>query len=373
MQLDFTAAVNELGNEATFRIANEARPPSRYLLETVLPEVNMETFHVDGGALTVRPTMAGLTAMDSPYAPGGVVQLSTFLQESAKLSIDVPLNEKSLRELLQLAMRIAAGGGSTTEVVVNNVLNFYEKVVIQSHLDTAEWLRGQALGFGAIDWTFNSKKLEVDYGVPTANKLTARTVAGNTAYSGSSSAFWTDVKAAQRILRYRIRAIILGTDLFNDIIANSVNNIEVVLQTGNVFRIRRLVAREGNTQLSSDARETIDLITYDEEGEKLDPANPGSTIKVPFFPRTKMAFIGEATNDGFRIGQGATDDPLNEVALGYTHIAPTVEGGGRPGRWGRVYTPEGKPYMLKGEAAANLLPVIEVPTKLVIATSELAA
>ncbi len=61
--------------------------------------------------------------------------------------------------------------------------NFSNALLIQPHLDVAEWLRGQALCTGALAWTFNGLKLEVDYGIPAGNKLTHRTA--NDAYSGS--------------------------------------------------------------------------------------------------------------------------------------------------------------------------------------------
>ncbi len=147
--------------------------------------------------------------------------------------------------------------------------------------------------------------------------------------------------------------------------------MEVIAQAGNTFTVRRLVSRGGNTVPTSDAREVITFITYDEEGEILDPANPGQTINVPFLPRNKIVWVGEATNDGYRVGQGATDDPTNDLALGYTHIAPTVEGG-MSGRWARLFTPEEQPWQLRGQGAQNLLPVIEAPAKIVVATSTIA-
>ncbi len=376
MNLNFQGAIDDMGGaNATWRLANAARPAANYLLATLLPEMNKPTYHVESGTMTVRPTMAGLVGMDSPYPPSGVVQLGTFLEQSAKIANNTTLSEKSLREIQTLvAMMLMNGeGADVARILGTEVLNFYEKVVIQAQLDTAEWLRGQAIATGAIAWTFNGIALTVDYGVPTANKLTARTIGANTAYSGSSSSFWTDELAAQRLLRYRVRARLLSTDLFSDIIRNSVNSMEVIAQAGNTFTVRRLVSRGGNTVPTSDAREVITFITYDEEGEILDPANPGQTINVPFLPRNKIVWVGEATNDGYRVGQGATDDPTNDLALGYTHIAPTVEGGGRAGRWGRVYTPENRPWQVVGEAVSNLLPVIEVPGKLVIGTSELSA
>ncbi len=374
INLNFRAVIDALGgDEAMFRIANAVRPPSRYLFNTILPERPRSTYNVSSGTLTVRTTMAGLTAMDSPYVPGGVVEMSTFLLQTAKLSVETALSENAQRELQQLVAQLRLGGGDDGAALAEEVLNFYEKVILQAHLDTAEWLRGQALAFGEIDWTFNQKQLAVNYGVPAAHLLTARTIAGGTAYSGASSSFWADSMEAMRLLRYQVAAVILSTRLLQDIISNPVNNIEVVAQDGANFTLRRLVSRGGNTLPTSDARETMRVVTYDEEAEVFDLNAPGGTIRVPFLDPTKMLFIGRATNEGYRVGQGSTDDPLNELELGYTHVAPTVEGGGRPGRWGRVYTPEQYPYKLMGQAVSNILPVLENPTKIVVATSELSS
>ena len=340
-----------------------------YLFNTLLPEMNKPSYYVDSGTMTVRSTMAGLVGMDSPYPPGGMVETNTFLEQSAKMAIDVPLHERTLRSIQEMLTQVMIAGGSTKEALAQEALNFLNKVVIQAMLDRAEWLRGQALVNGEIDWTFNGINLAVDYGIPTANMLTSRT--GNDAYNGSASKFWTDVRAAQRLLRYNVRAVIAHSDTINAIVDNSVNNALIVNQSIGGMAIRRYKDVEGNTVPSADARDALTLIAYDEEGEILDPANPGSTITVPFMPTGKLLFVGNNNRSGYRVGQGSTDDPTEDLALGYTHLAPTVEGGS-PGRWARLFTPPEQPWQLRGQGAQNLLPVLEAPAKVVVATSTIA-
>lgn len=366
MQLNFMEAITALGSNASFRIANAARPPANYLFNTLLPETMKPTYYIDSGNMTVRATMAGLVGMDSPYPPGGVVEMSTFLEQSAKMAIDVPLIEGTLRQIQEMLAQLMMNGGSTKEALSQEALNFLQKVIIQALLDRAEWLRGQSLVTGAINWTFNKKNLLVDYGIPTANFLTSRS--GNDAYDGSTSKFWTDVRAAQRLLHYSVRAVIAHSTTIDAIVNNAVNAALILNQSTGGMSIARYLTIGGNTVPSSDARDRITLIAYDEEGEIFDPTSPADTITVPFMSTGKLLFVGNNNRSGYRVGQGSTDDPTDDLALGYTHLAPTVEGGA-PGRWSRLFTPEGEPWQLRGQGVQNLLPVIEAPKKIVIATT----
>jgi len=366
MDLNFVEAISALGPNASFRIANAARPPANYLFNTLLPETPKPSYYIDSGNMTVRATMAGLVGMDSPYPPGGVVEMSTFLEQSAKMAIDVPLNEGTLRQIQEMLAQVMLGGGSTKEALSQEALNFLSKVIIQALMDRAEWLRGKALTTGAINWTFNKKNLLVDYGVPAANFLTSRT--GNDAYDGSASKFWTDVRAAQRLLHYSVRAVIAHSTTIDAIVNNAVNAAQITAQSVGGMAISRYLTIGGTTVPSTDARDRITIVAYDEEGEIFDPADPENTITVPFMTSGKLLFVGNNNRSGYRVGQGSTDDPTEDLALGYTHLAPTVEGGA-PGRWSRLFTPEGQPWMLRGQGVQNLLPVIEAPKKIVVATT----
>lgn len=364
MELNFSEILRQLGPDAAFRIINAARPPADYVFNGILPEQTRATYHVRNGSMTIRATMAGLVGADSPYPPVGAMEVTTFSEQTAKLASQVVLPEMVQRELQQLLATLGNAAAST-EAARNTVLNFVDKLLSQSHLDTMEYLRGQVLTTGAIDWTFNKKRLQVNYGVPSANLFAQRT--GTAGYGGSASMLWTDLRAANALLKQRVRARIAHPDTIEMILANDANNIFVTNldPLGNVT-FRRIV-NTTTGQLSSDARDTVTFIAYGGEGEILDPANPGQTIIVPFLDTGKIINIGDPIPPGFQVGLGtAAELPENALPIGYTHLGPTVEGGGRPGRWGDVYVPEHQPWQVVGREVTNGLPVLEDPKKLVV-------
>lgn len=373
MNLNFAEALATLGGNAALRIANGARPAGNYLFNTFLPERLQPDYHVEAANMIVRATMAGLAAMDSPYPPGGNVEVSTFLENSAKLAITSTITEQAMRQLQALMRQMQFDGTLTNEFLQREALNFLQKVIVQAQLDRSEWLRGQALVTGAIDWTFNQKNLLVNYGIPAANFLTTRTDAANTAYSDTASAFWTDVAAARRLLRYNIRAAILNSATMDKILNNAVNSLEIMSQDNQTFTVRRFVTIGGNTVPDSDVRYRMEFIVYDEEAEILDTTAGllGRTQTIKFMPDGKILFVGQNRLSGYRVGTGSTDNPRNDMELGWHAICPTVEGGGVPGRWARLYTPEGFPMHLRGEGASNELPVIMSPDAIVVATTEM--
>ena len=366
MTLNFQAALDSLGPGFAARISREGRAPAEYHLAMLLPEQARNTYSVDAANMTVVPTMAGLTAMDSPYAPVGQVKLSTFLEKTAKITSKAKLSEEAQRELQAIATRLAASGASSSEAMAAEVLGF-QSVILQAHFDTAEYLRGQALFNGAIDWTYGVQRVQVDYGVPAANKLTTRT--GTAAYDGADTEFWADVREAQRLARYNVAEVIAHIDTLQAVIGNEANGIEVTAQDGNYFTLSRLVG--ANDRRSTDARDSLRVYGYGLEGSVIDPEDPTQTVDVPFVPKGKILFVGRAARPAYRVGQGAQVPVTDSLAVGYHHIAPTVEGGGMPGRWSRVYSPEQTPYQLFGEGVGNELPVIESPQKLVILSTEI--
>jgi len=372
MNLNFSAVLSALGSDAVLRIANAIRPAGDYLFASLLPERNRATYQASSGSMTVRATMAGMVGMDSPYPPTGVVDSSTFLEATVKVANQPYLPEAAIREL-QTLMQAASGAGAGVVTVdaVAEALNFLQKVVIQPHIDTAEYLRGEALVGGAIDWTFNLKRLQVGFGVPAANMLANRT--GTAAYGGTASGFWADMLALRKALRYNVRIFIAHPDTIDVIVSNSANSLAVVGQDGSTFQVRRFISQNGTNTASSDARETMTLVGYDKEGEILDPLSAGSTIKVPFMPKGKILAVGNNAESGYRVGQGSTNDPVDALALGYTHIGPTVEGGGVPGRWARLFTPEHMQMQLHGQGVSNLMPVIEAPAKIAVASTDMPA
>jgi hypothetical protein len=363
VNLNFAEILRALVVGMIFQIANGARPAASYLFATLLPEMLKYDYQAKSGNMIVRSIMAGLSAMDSPYPESAVVEVSTFDEETAKIANTARMTEAALRQLQQMLMQLQISGQATNEVLLREALNFLDKVIVQGHLDTMEWLRGQAL-LGTIDWSFNGKRLLVDYGIPSANKLTART--GNDGYGGSASKFWTDVRSIRRQLRHDVRAILAHPDTIDMIRYNSVNSLVVISEGAGSVTFRRV---NGQGNFTQDTADTISLVSYGLEGEVEDPANPGKAKKVPFLASGKLMGIGNNGVSGYVVGQGSTPPPAN--ALGYTHLAPTVEGGGRPGRWADLYTPQDAPWQLVGRGVSNGLPVIEAPEKIVIATTEM--
>jgi hypothetical protein len=372
MDLNLQAALAALPANAAFRVANERVPDGDYLFNTILPERNVPSYHVDAGSMTIRATMAGLVGMDSPYPPGGLVDISTFLKNTAKIANQVNLSEAVLRQMQELVMRLTAQGMPTVETVQRNLLNFLDKVVIQPHIDRFEWMRGRAL-LGNLQWIFNDKTLDIDYGIPAENIL-ANHAAGD-AYGGATSKFWTDVRTIRRLLKNNVRAIIAHGTTVDVIRDNVINGLVTVAETttpgGRVKTVTLRRLNPTNGQFSADVGDTVTLVAYDGEGEVIDPADPKSTIVVPFMDAGKLLGIGNNVGRGFSVGQGSTDNPDADQAIGYTHIAPTIEGGGRPGRWSDVFTPENAPWMVVGRAVTNGIPVIQDPTKVAIASSDM--
>jgi len=368
----FNDALDELDGDFAFEIANELRAPSRYAFSDLLPVVNRTTYSVENGSLTVRPTMAGMTGMDSPYAKTGHTDITTFLEQTAKITNEVTFPEKALRELQRVVRTLDVSASQARERVVENVFNFTSNVLVQSHIDTAEYLRGQALMYGEIDWTFGEVSLTVDYGIPSDHVF--NTATGTEAYNGTDSLWWDHHLKAQRRLGYNFEGPFMHIETFHAIVENPENDIQIVQQNENVFSLSRLKRDEqGNrTEMqSNDTRERATVTVYQEQGEIIDPANPETTKNVDFMEPGRVFWIGRGKQQGLRVGAGSQTPADEEYELGYTHLGPTVEGNGEPGRWANVYTPEERPWQLTGQAVQNMLPVIENPERLCIASTEM--
>lgn len=366
-QQAFSAALAALPANAGYRVINGTRQPGDYFLDQFLPEKNMASFDINAGAMSITPTMAGLVGMDSPYPPSGQISVSRFAEKSAKIASSVPLSENAIREFMQWFQLT----NPTQAQIQTELLAYIRQVVAQSHWDTAEWLRGQALSTGKIQWTFNGLNLDVNYGVPSANILTPST--GADGYGSTNSKFWRDVALLQKALGYSVRAFITHTSTWLTILGNrDVNKIEVVGQGAGYFDITRIV---GTTERrSTDATEAIRVYVYGAEGQAIDPLNPSApAVKVPFLEKGKFIGIGTNVRSGYSVGQGAIPALNDGKAIGYTHIAPTIENalsGNGLGRFARIYVPENRQWQIIGEGVTNLLPVIEAPEKLAIATTD---
>lgn len=373
MEFDLRSAIDALDRQQVFEIANGARPAADYLFNNFLPSRNMNDYYVDNGSMTVKTTMAGMSGMDSRYAPGGAVKVSEFSGQTGKLTITAGLSEKQMRDLQHMLQRMT-GQNMRNEQIQRVALNFVDKIITQALLDREEWLKGQALVTGALAWTMNGKTLTADYGVPSDHFIAEST--GNDAWDGTSSDFWDDIMAIQEALDYDVRAMITSPTTMKAILGNAeVNQLQLVNwnQATGQFTLRRYVNRLGQPVQSTDPRETITLIAYGKKAEVFDLDNPGSTVKVPFMSDGVILGIGNANNENiFRIDESSTDETAIEPdALGYGHVAPTVEGGGTPGRWSRVYVPQDNPFEMIADGVENFLPVIERPELIAVASSEI--
>lgn len=376
MEFDLRDAIGSLDRNDTFEIANGARPANDYLGNKILPNVNMDTYDVSGGSMTIQTTMAGLQGMDSEPTEGGYAESSEYKGNTGKISIRSVLPERMLRQLQQMMLRATAERKDTTELIGETGLNFYNKLIVQAILDREEWLKWQVLMTGKLDWTFNGINLKADYGVPVGNFLPART--GNQRYGGTDSRLWEDIYLMYEKLNWEVSAFLVHPTLLRDIMSNAVKNqLQFVSQnmaTG-VFSFKRRVSLNGVNEISADPRDTLTLIAYGKEGVVRDMNNLGAIKKVPFLTPGAFIALGKPVDNSniFIIGQGSTvpADLDSPVRLGYGHVAPTVEGGGRPGRWGKIWVPENEPEKIMARGVDNFLPVLEAEKRLVVGSSEL--
>lgn len=368
MDLNLSDLIALLGPDFALRVINEVRPDSDYLLEPLLPEIPMPTYDAKAGAMTVRATAAGLVGMDSPYPPGGAVSGSSFNESIAKVAQHIPLPEKTLRTLQQL-MLAARNQGVANQTAIDTILSFADRVLRQGQTDTAEWMRGRALSTGALNWTFGDITLAVDYGFPAANLFVQET--GTDYYGGSSTDFWANWWAMLAIFRGQLKAAYAHPDTIGLIVSNSYNNITLTLQdfTSGTAEFVKFEgdASTGNRLASSDVRNRARIIGYGLEVDVLNPLTPSAPTKVPIIPRGLIVCVGNPVNRGMTVGLGsAVESETNALRLGYTHIGPTTENGGIPGRWSQVFVPQDYPMQVHGRTAANLLPVIEAYDKVVV-------
>lgn len=375
MIIDFKGLLDSMEDTELFTIANEARPGSNYLFNAILPERLRRGYSAKAGSMTIQSTMSRLVGMDSPYPRGGTMKAASFEHKIAKTAIELPFPEEMLRELREIVNDVFNNTMDDHQQVLETMFNFTDKLLVQPLLDTAEWLRAQALITGEIDWQSDDIHLSVDYGIPAGNFLPART--GNNRYGGSTSQFWTDWHEAQRILKNRVRLVAMNTNTMQQILYNPANNIKPLRidEQNGIFEFQRYTTIGGNVVVSDDIRDRFTAFTYDDAGEVIDSTDPtsGNTVDVPYLPDGAVLFIGQNDRKAFEIGTGSTDESENTpLQIGYTHIGPTEEGNGRLGRWANAFVPQGREWQFVGQAVQNLLPVIDRPELIVNATTAMA-
>lgn len=378
MQFDFQSVIDALngklpfGDNFSFQNSRTRVVPGDYLFNTIMPQELHPTYNVAGGTMRIYPTMVGQMPMDTPPPPIGAMEATQFNENTTKIGGQMHFPEARLRELQNWASYQRSQGvgdglsidaiGALEKARLVEVLLGFSDLLLKAQLDTFEWLRGQALTTGGLSWNYNKLQLTVDYGVPSANKIT-RTGSGNS-YYGTTSKFWTDIRFAYTKLNNF--KVIMNSQTYYSIIDNSVNSIAVI---GDGLGTRTIVKAVAPTAPQiADKRDRLEIVIYDKSGSVINKS--GTVQALPFLPNGKIIIVGEQQPDGFELTQGSTPDPTNLLRLGYTHIAPTVEGG-RMGIWSRVYTPEAKPYQLLGETVANGMPVILNPNKVMILTTDM--
>lgn len=369
-----------------FRLSRNANPPEGYLLERLLPSSNRPDWHTTGGTMTITPTLLGEVPMDSPYPPMGNMEATTFFEKISKFAGQMFFNEQQQRELINIinGIRVTASmdgrdafGDINTQFNMvaqtgradNNTINGARinavlgivGAINKSHFDTREWLRGEALTEGRIQYTFGTVDMDIDYKIPAAQVVT---YSGNDRFDQSASKWWTFVRLAYRL--FDNPQFFMNSESFYDIVDNDVNKVETIDITGDVRRIARY--RDDAVQQKRDARERMSLNVYNKAGSvmKVD-GKVQSLVSKPFIKNKRVVVVGGLMPDGYELTLGGMTDPDNDLAIGYTHIGPTIEGGGRSGIYSRIYTPEGKPYHVLAETATNMLPVIWNPKRILIA------
>lgn len=364
-------------------IANTAPNAAEYISGRFLPRVDMPDFDVESGQMEIKTVMAGHVGLDSKLPKGSALQLSNFKGKVAKFGQALELGEEEARQLHKLLLLAQAGqaaGRSVQDFMGEAGLNLYTKGPVQACDDTAEYLALQALTKGKIDWTFNGRRLFVDYKVPAANRVS---LVGEQRLSGPKSRFWEVVSQGEKTIRGSV-GILMSQNTLQDILDNPVHRIEVQsdtysaqrnVRTVRVRKLPRMVANADGTigytaETTGDQATSATLIGFAREGQIIDPTEPGETIGVPMIADNTIAMIGR--NDSNQL-VSLTGTPVPVNALGYVHVAPTVEGmwRGEPlGRWGRLFTPENDPYMLVAELVENSLPIIRNSARLFIIESE---
>lgn len=365
------------------QIANTSPDAAEYISERWLPRVQMPDFDVEAGQMEIQTVMAGHVGLDSKLPKGSALQLSNFKGKIAKFGQSLELGEEEARQLhkyLLMAQAGQAAGRTVQDFMGEAGLNLYTKGPVQACDDTAEYLSLQALTKGKIDWTFNGRRLFVDYKVPAANRVS---LTGAQRLSGPESGFWAMLSRGEKAIKGSV-GVLMSQNTLQEVLDNPVHRIEILsdvyspqrnVRTVRIRKLPRMVANADGTigytaETTSDQSTSATLIGYGREGQIVDPTEQGETIGVPMVADNVIALIGR--NDSRQL-VSLSGTPIPENALGYVHVAPTVEGmwRGEPlGRWGRLFTPEDDPYMLVAEMVENSLAVIRNSARLFIIESD---
>lgn len=386
MNLNFAAAIaylqNTEGADFASTLANAVRPDAAYLFTNeILPIVEDPSYFVQAAGMLIRSTMAGLVGMDSIPGPVGAAELNTFLANTAKFGGLATFNEATIRKLQAMAQNVFNRGGNVDkEVTINAIFRFVDKFLRQPIRDTWEYLAVKACMTGSINWTFEQKTLAVNYGVPGGNLFAQRT--GTAQYvqgagtNGDASVFWDDWRLARRMLGGPFTAIATADTIYG-IADNPANNFFIRDEDdfGNMSFDR--IVNTSTDRRSEEARNRGSIRAYDQSGNIFDLVNRGATIEVPFLSDGYIICIGRPRRNQFGLisNRGDQEGPTGledatpgtgAPSIGYTHVGPTVERGGQTGIAAKVWVPTEMDMQLHGKSAANALPFILQPDRLVV-------
>jgi hypothetical protein len=384
--LELIAMLNEglRDDNFAFRLARNANLTGDYLFSKLLPRENRNDWQTTGGSLTITPTILGDVAMDSDPAPMGNMQASSFFENISKFGGQMFFNEKQQRELIMWEnnIRIEAGRnglsgsgdidgqfrsladtGRADNTTVNgrriNTLLAIVESVKKSNWDTGEWLCGEAFTEGEIVYNFSGLEMNIDYRIPAAN---IKTYAGNDRFDQSTSKWWEFVRFCYSTLENP--RFYMNQNSYLDVVDNDVNGIREIDITGKVRRLERY--RSDAITQKNDARERMSVEVYNKAGSIMNPATK-SLVSKPFLKDKRVVVVGELNTSEIELTLGGMTDPDNELRMGYQHIGPTIEGGGRPGIYANIYALPQKPQQLFVDTYTNMLPVIANPKKIIIA------
>lgn len=386
--LELIAMLNENlrgGENFAFRLARNANSPDSYLFNTrVLPRMNKPTWNITGGTLTITPTELKPVAMDAEPAPMGNLQATFFNENISKFGGQMFFNEKQQRELITMEQEIflnagLAGGrnpfgdintqmnmlsqtgradsATINGARINRILGVIEAIKL-AHFNTSEALSGEALTEGVLDENFSGLDVVVDYKVPAVN---IKDYAGNDRFDQSASKWWDFVRFCYKTLRNP--QFFGNSNSYFDIVENPVNKVREQFLTGDVRPMSKY--NENVITQKQDANERMNFNVYDKAGSVMD-ATAKALISKPFLKDKRIVVIGELQTSQIELELGGVTDPDNSLNLGYTHVGPTVEGGGRPGIYANIYSLPQKAQQLFVDTYVNMLPAILNPKKLII-------
>jgi hypothetical protein len=388
--LELIAMFNEglRGDNFAFRRARNANQPGSYLFNKILPRQNRNNFHTVGGTMTMTATMMGPVAMDSDPAPFGNIEADTFFEKIQKFGGAMFFNEKQQREMMELEKEIrldtsmngqmAAGeidtqinmmsdtgradSGTINGARINRLLDV-NNMIIKSNWDTGEWLCGEALTEGKIDFNFGGLETKIDYRIPAKN---IKTYTGNDRFDQSASKWYEFLQFVYATIENP--RIYLNQNAYFGIANNPVNQIRSVDFTGDVRRLERY--NPNVITQKTDSREEATVNVYNKAGsifdQTTDPKSP-RLVPKPFLKDRRVLVIGGLNTDEYELTLGGVTDPHNELQIGYNHIGPTIEGGGRPGIYANIYSMPHRAQQIFVDTYTNMLPVILNPKKICIA------